>query len=111
MLLQQETLMRKAILLAFLAVSVAMGSQLATAGDSLQPLPIWHDMALDTVHAESLSAFPAIRLDAMVDVAMHDAVNGIHVTRGWSQLSRGFVAPALCASHPNLAAGYGTHAV
>ena len=111
MLLQQETLMRKAIFPACLAVSVVMGPQLATAGDSLHPLPSWNNMALDTVRAESLGAHPAIRLDAMVDIAMHDAVNGISVTCGWSNHPEALSPTVLCALHPNLAADDDTNAV
>jgi hypothetical protein len=122
--------MRKATLLTLLAVAIALGPQLAVGhsnhwGNANHEILDWNEMALDTVRTESLGAFPAARVYAMVNVAMYDAVNGISVARGWSDRSKAMVsaygAPSnasrrasaiaaahavLSALHPNLAADY-----
>lgn len=110
--------MRKLILLAVLAVVIAAGPQRAAASHTIQSVLTWNEMALDTVRTQSLGAFPAARLYAMVTVAMYDAVSGINVARGWSTRSEALVSPygapsdgnrraaAMAAGHAVLSALY-----
>ncbi|ETX01420.1 MAG: hypothetical protein ETSY2_37230 [Candidatus Entotheonella gemina] len=106
--------MRRLILFAVLAVALASGPQHAVASKAIQPVLTWNELALDTVRTESLGAFPAARVYAMVNIAMYDAVNGINMASGWPRamaLVSADGAPSLSNASRRAATMAAAHAV
>ena len=68
-------------------------AQRTAAGQDIQPVLTWNNLALDTARNERLGAFAAARLYGMVTGAMYDAVNGVRVARGRSKRDHAFVEP------------------